>query len=206
MKKTVVSLLGLVGFVAFGAQANAAPAQTVVRPDLNGDGRADTVIAKVADDNPEEQVLTATVKGRKTSTRLQFDGWTGVLVLRVVDLNADGKQEIIVRVNAGANTDHFSVVDYANGTMRTITNTDGTLLRFFEGGGMSAVSDYGCETAGGAKRLATVGAVLDWDTMLYTGDRTTYTVQNGVATEVSRTTATGPRDLAAFQVNPAACA
>lgn len=205
--KTVITLLGLTGIVAFGAPAYAVPANAVARPDLNGDGRADRVVAKLADGNPDEQVLTATVRGRTYSARLPVDSYHGVQPLRVVDVDNDGRQEVIAAEVIGVNTEFSSAWGLTNGELRAVRKQDGTRLHLIEGGGLFEINHYGCESVGKRRQLATVHAQLtDETTMTYTGEKIRYSVRKGVAIETARTPAAGPYDAPVFQLDPAGCA
>ena len=87
-----------------------------------------------------------------------------------------------------------------------MTTSDGSVLNLWEGGGLATILRYGCEPAFGGRALVSVSASLNWDTGIYTGERITYSVNGGVATETSRTPAVGPRDAQVFQLDWAACA
>jgi hypothetical protein len=205
--KTAVTLLGLTGLLAFGAPAYATPAGVVARPDLNGDGRADHVVAKVAADNPNEQVLTATVRGRTYSARLSVDPYYGVQPLRVTDIDNDGREEVAATEVIGVNTQFFSAWGLTNSGLHAVRKQDGTRLQLIEGGGIREINAYGCKSSGQRRQLVTVNAQLaDENTMIYSGERVGYSVRNGIATETSRTPAVGTYDAPVFQLDPAGCA
>ncbi|MET0236454.1 MAG: VCBS repeat-containing protein [Kibdelosporangium sp.] len=203
--KVIGVFLGLAGVLALAAPSAAAPAQVIANPDLDGDGKADTVIAKPSADNPAEQVLLATVRGRLMYAHLPYDSYVGVEPMRVVDVNGDGKQEVVVTEYVGANTLQLSIWGLRTDRIRVMTDAGQTPLKIFDGGGISSINKYGCETTGNGRRFVTVSALYDWDTGLYTGARITYSVRDGVATETSRTTATGPVDSVVFQLDSATC-
>jgi len=205
MRNASAVLLALASVVAFAAPASAADQQTV-QADLNGDGRLDRVVAETVPGNPEEQLLVATVRGIRLTARTELYSYIGVQPMQVVDLNGEGSDEVLVLESAGANTDRFSVWGLFGG-LRPVTNPDGSKLALWMGGGASAHSRFGCETVDGARRLVTVSALpTDWETMVFSGERVTYSVADGVATETSRTPITGPRTAPEFQADPLTCA
>ncbi|HWO58537.1 MAG TPA: hypothetical protein VNO31_00655 [Umezawaea sp.] len=208
MRTTSAGLLALAtavtSVVAFAAPASAAD-QVTVQADLNGDGRLDRVVAETIAGNPNEQFLVATIRGIRLTAHAPLNSYTGVQPLRVVDLNDDGSDEVVVTESVGANTVKFSVWGLYGG-LRPVTLPDGSTLALWEGGGISALSGYGCEADGDARRLVTVRGLLDWDNGVYSGERVTYAVADGVATETSRTPVVGPRTEPGFQVDPLACA
>jgi hypothetical protein len=203
----VVALGLFAAIIALSAPTSAAAdpiTVSTVQADLNGDGIQDTVTARQAADDPNQQTLTAKI-GRMTHVaRAPMDAYMGMEPLRVADLNADGKDEVFVTEIIGANTLHFSVWGMNRG-WTPLRNADGTQLRLYEGGGLGAIDGYGCEFANGRFELFTVSAYLDdWDNYIYIGEKVNYLVQNGVATEVSHQPITGPRE--AFPQGHAMCA
>ncbi|MBP2330045.1 hypothetical protein JOF56_010430 [Kibdelosporangium banguiense] len=204
--KTVIALFGLTGLLAFGTPAYATQPGVVARPDLNGDGRADLVAAEVDGSNPNEQVLTATVRGRTYSARLPVDPYYGVQPLRVTDVNNDGREEVAAIEVIGASTEFSSLWGLTGGRLRAVRKTDGTRLYLIEGGSVREINRYGCESVGKRRQLVVVNAQLTNETtMVYSGERIRYSVRNGVAVETARTPAAGTSDAAVFQVDPAAC-
>lgn len=195
--KAIAPVLGLFAaiFALAPATASADPITvSTVQADLNGDGVLDTVTARQAADNPDEQTLVAKVGNRNYVGRAPMDAYFGMEPLRVGDVNADGKDEIFVTEVIGANTTHMSVWAMNNG-WRPLRNADGADLRLYEGGGVSAVDGYGCEFANGRFELFRVaGYLTDWDNYIYEGQKTNYVVQNGVVTQVSYEPVTGPRE------------
>jgi hypothetical protein len=205
MMKTGALLLALTAVLAFAAPANAAD-QVGVQADLNGDGRLDEVTATPVAGDPEQQLLTATVRGVRLTAVTPLDSHVGILPLRVVDLNGDGRDEVVVAESVGANTVSFNVWGLFSG-LRPVTGSDGRALKLWEGGGISAHSGYGCEQADGARQLVTVYARLsDSEQDVYTGERVTYSVDGGVAFETSRLPVAGPWDAPGLQVDPLTCA
>lgn len=203
----------LVLFTAFSAAvALAAPAAAdvqSVQADLNGDGVLDQVTARQAPDNEHEQVLTALVGnvGHVARVPLNVSPAGGAQPLRAVDVNADGRDEVVVTESLGANTYGFSVWGMAGGWQPLYLNQagGGGKLRLWEGGGHSAVSGYGCEYVGGERQLFTVAAELvDPVTETYAGTRINHTVLYGTAVEVSRQAVVGSRP--ALKPNPLSCA
>lgn len=188
--------------------AAAAAGEVVAYADLNGDGRGDKVVLRSVATDPNQQELTATVMGRRYTARVAGDAYFGPQPLRVVDVNADHRAEVVVTEYVGANTLTMSVWDLGPRGLRPLTQSGGAAFKLYEGGGNSLVSRYGCEPAGGGRVLVTVDAAqVDWtEPPVYEGHRRTYSVHNGVATLTSTTPVTGERDAPAFQVVPESCA
>ncbi|MBA8925068.1 hypothetical protein BC739_002267 [Kutzneria viridogrisea] len=206
MRAIVPVLAAVSAALAFAVPANAGTAPILVHADLDGDGVADEVTLTPVADNAHEQLLTATVRGIQLTARVPFDSLFGLAPLRVVDLNGDGKQEVVVTESVGANTDGFSVWGL-HGGLRPVTSGGADRFKLWEGGGFSAISGYGCEPAGGTRQLVTVSAELtDWQNEVYEGDRVTYSVRDGVATETSRTHVVGARGEAGFRTDARTCA
>lgn len=213
VKTTVPLLASVATALALTAPADAASDPTVgrakpidTRVDLDGDHRPDKVVLEVVPDNPDEQQLVATVSGIRLTARIPLHSYPGIRPLRVVDIDADGRDEIIVTESVGANTLGFTAWGLFGG-LRPVTSPDGTPLPLWEGGGASAIARYGCEPADGGQRLVTVQAgVIDWENFVYQGERVTYAVHDGVAVEATRTPAVGPRDAVPFLADPQTCA
>jgi hypothetical protein len=207
MKRIAPVLALLTATLAFAAPANAA-ADTTVQADLNGDGQLDRVAVSPVPGNPSEQNLTVKIGRLAMKTRVPLSAEGGVQPLRVVDVNNDGRDEILVTQSVGANTDTFSVWGMFD-SLRAVVRDDGTRLHLWEGGAVSSVSRYGCEVAGdGNRQLVSVwGASKDVNSDYLKGERVTFTVlANGVATIRSRAWVEGFRDSAAFMTDPQACA
>jgi hypothetical protein len=124
-----------------------------------------------------------------------------------VDLDSDGWDEIIVTESVGANTLSFTVWGLFGG-LRPVVGPDLTTpLRLWEGGGLAAVSRYRCEPTSSGRQLVTVRAEpVDVNYSVYEGERLTYAVHNGVATETSSTPITAaPRDDPEFRYDAETC-
>ncbi|MCS7475688.1 hypothetical protein ACFFQW_35395 [Umezawaea endophytica] len=209
MRFAVLSLV-LTSVFTFAAPANAANEATAAdevtaRADLNGDGVLDTVVAQAIEGNPDEQLLVATINGVRLDARVPLYSRIGVPPLQVVDLNDDGTDEVMVTEALGANTVTVSTWGLYGG-LRPVTWPNGEVMKVWEGGGISSLSAYGCEQAGGGRRLVQVSTSVDWNTLIYSGDRITYSLAGSVATETSRVPVSGKRDDPALQTDPAACA
>ncbi|MET1074989.1 MAG: VCBS repeat-containing protein [Umezawaea sp.] len=205
MRSTAALLLALAASATFAVPASAA-VQATAQADLDGDGVLDTVTAEPIAGTQDEQLLTATIRGLRLTARVPLASHVGIQPLRVVDLNGDGTDEVVVTESVGANTLGFSAWGFYGG-LRPVTEPGGSVLRLWEGGGLSAIDAYGCLPAGDARALVTVEATLtDWPNGVYTGTRITSSLAVGVATERARTAVGGPRDAPGFQVDPADCA
>ncbi|MEO6083094.1 MAG: VCBS repeat-containing protein [Umezawaea sp.] len=182
------------------------PGQVSVQADLDGDGTLEKVVSQPIAGNPDEQLLITRVHGTRFTARAPLSSNVGIWKLVAVDVNGDGRDEVIVTESIGANTLRMSAWGLFGG-LRPVIKTDGSVLNLWEGGGISALSNYTCEPVGDSRRLVTVGGVLtDWEHGVYTGERVSYTVHEGLATESGRVQVVGPRNTADFQADPAACA
>ena len=207
--KVFASLLALsaaaLGFVAPATAA--ADDVAAAYADLNGDHRIDRVQVRPAPDDQNEQILIGSVGRTNYVTRIRLDTNVGVRPLRVVDLDRDGRQEVVVTEVVGANTLWYTVWRLDNGWQPLRSSAGGPALILFEGGGISALSRYGCVSANGHRELVVVGALLQdpWDAGIYAGDRVTYVVVNGVAQVTSRATVSGSRGTLEAMADPNAC-
>ena len=96
--------------------------------DLNGDGTPDTAQLSAIGDGAQ-QSLKFTVDGRVTEAVLTGDPSFGTQPMRVLDVNHDGRQEVLVTESIGANTTWFSVWDLgADGAPRELTTQDLSLI------------------------------------------------------------------------------
>ena len=205
---TVMGLAAQAGTVAPQAVRAeiAVEGQQTASADLNGDGRLDRVTLRPVDGNPEQQLLTARIGGKRLTATVPMDNYGGVRPMRVVDVDADGRDEVIVTEIVGANTDHFVVWGLHGNALTSVKLADGTPLRLMEGGGASAVVRYGCTADHDGRQLIQVRGVAVGDWTVFEGEYIVYTVDGAVATEVARVPVSGPRDAPGFQADPAACA
>ncbi len=180
--------------------------QQTASADLNGDGRVDRVVLRPVDGNPNVQELVAKVGGKRLTATVPMNNYGGVEPMRVVDVNADGRDEVVVTQSVGANTDSFGVWGLHGGALSPVKLANGTQLILWQGGGISALSRYGCTDGHDGRQLVQVTAVGVGDYTVYDGESIVYTVGGGVATEVARVPVSGPREAPGFQVDPAACA
>ncbi|MFJ6675479.1 hypothetical protein ACIQMJ_30610 [Actinosynnema sp. NPDC091369] len=208
--KAFVPALALVAAVPATAWAGPAAGTGDVTggADLNGDGHVDRVAVRQVPDVPTAQELVAVVRGVRFTARMPLHSTIGAGPLRVVDLDGDGRNEVVVTGSFGANTELFTVWELRNGGLRAVTTPDGAPLALAEGGGVSALSRYGCEVVDGQRRLVTVSGEVVWssDPWVYDGERVTHAVRDGVATATSTTPVLAERDAPAYRVDPAACA
>ncbi|GAA2660338.1 MULTISPECIES: hypothetical protein [Actinosynnema] len=176
--------------------------------DLDGDGNAERITVElVKADDPARQRISAVVGGVAVSALTTADERVGVQPIQVVDLNDDGKQEVVVKELMGANTDHYTAWGYHYGTLSPVTDGSdftGAPLRFHEGGGMSALSYFGCEGEG-AERKFKIASGLDSEfDGTFEGTITSYRVENGIAERIEQRAVTGSRSL--FWMDARSCA
>jgi hypothetical protein len=176
----LAAALGLAG----AAPASAAPADEPIRTaaDLNGDGTPDTVTSWQTGHG--EQVVSATVNGRRTSIHLPVDRRFGVLAPRVADLNGDGRAELLVATSLGATTSFFSVLHFDGRGLRRVVGAGNRPFEVAEGGGVAAHLGYMCMAPGGDRLFVTVTSSADdvsgpAGEITYTGTRTVYTLRDG---------------------------
>jgi hypothetical protein len=180
--------------------------QQTASADLNGDGRLDRVTLRPVDGNPNVQELVARVGGKRLTATVPMNNYGGVQPMRVVDVNADGRDEVVVTQSVGANTDSFGVWGLHGNALSRVRLADGTQLILWQGGGASAVLRYGCTADHDGRQLVQARGMGIGDYTVYEGEYVVYTVDGAVATEVARVPVSGPRDAPGFQADPAACA
>ncbi|MFR9730266.1 FG-GAP repeat domain-containing protein [Saccharopolyspora sp. MS10] len=180
-----------------------------VTADLDGNGTPDTAkLAAIGDGS--QQLLKFTVDGKVTEATLPGDAYAGTQPMRVLDVNHDGRQEVLVAESIGANTAWFSVWDLgADGAPRELTTQDGQPLKINEGGGVAARLGYECAPAGSDGRvLITLAASNESPTTepAYDGARIAFDVRDGVATPVDEYSFTGVgQDDPVLRVVPESC-
>jgi hypothetical protein len=181
--------------------------QQTASADLNGDGRLDRVVLRPVDGNQDVQELVARVGGKRLTATVPMANYVmGVQPMRVVDVNADGRDEVVVTQSVGANTDSFGVWGLHGGALSPVRLADGSQLILWQGGGLSAVLRYGCTDDHDGRQLVQARGMGVGDYTVYEGEYVVYTVDAAVATEVARVPVSGPRDAPGFQADPAACA
>jgi hypothetical protein len=193
---------------AWAAGSTAVSGDVTRGADLDGDGRVDRVAVRQVDGVPDTQELVAVVRGVRFTARMPLHSPFGVGALRVTDLADDGRDEVVVTESTGANTDISTVWGLGEAGLRAVTTPDGKPLELAEGGGVSAVSRFGCEVVDGQRRLVVVRGEVVWtsDPLVYDGERVAYVVRDGIATPVSTTPVLAERNAPAYQVDPASCA
>jgi hypothetical protein len=180
--------------------------QQTASADLNGDGRLDRVVLQPVAGNESRQLLITRIGGKRLTATVPMNNHGGVQPMRVVDVNADGRDEVVVTQSVGANTDSFGVWGLHGGALSPVRLVDGTQLILWQGGGASAMLRYGCTADHDGRQLVQASGMGIGDYTVFEGERIVYTVDGGVATEVSREPVRGPRDTPGFQADPAACA
>ncbi|GAA5131933.1 hypothetical protein [Pseudonocardia adelaidensis] len=180
--------------------------------DVDGDGLAEPVTLRQL--SPGTQLLRIELPSGYVED--QVPGLDGVelplIVPSVVDVNGDGRDELVLSLALGVNTTTFEVWGFDDDRLHALTTEDGAPWRLYEGGGMSAVGEYGCVPGTPGRQLRTVQAVMDDaasrdGTPRYDGEVVTYVVAGGVAHPAG----TGrledvTRDDPRAQADPATCA
>jgi hypothetical protein len=184
--------------LAFAGTASA-DTMSVAYADLDGDHRIDRVTLTQNPDNPNEQILVGTVNRTSYVTRMPIPGGPGlgVFPLRVVDLDRDGRQEVVVTEMVGASTSWFGVwyLGKPGAGWQPLQAESGGGFELYEGGGVREISGYGCREAGGHRELVLLSAEIQdpWEDGIYAGALVAYTVRDGVARWTSGTTVSGDR-------------
>lgn len=193
--------------VAFAASPASAAEEIHWMADVNGDGAPEPVVLSELPNNTQK----LTVKlGRiaYTAAMPHYPGPdAGLMPPRVVDMNDDNRQEIMVTEIVGAHTDHFSLWGFFGSTLKQVRTADQAPLKLYEGGAVATIARYGCEGTGADRQLVSVSAgIVDYDNYIYEGERVTYRVDNsGIAHETSRVSGTGGSNSPLFQADPNAC-
>lgn len=205
---TVMGLAAQAGTVAPQAVRGevAVEGQQTASADLNGDGRMERVALRPVDGNPNVQELVARIGGKRLTATVPMNNYSGIQPMRVVDVDTDGRDEVVVAQSVGANTDSFGVWGLRGGALSPVRLADGAQLILWQGGGASAVLRYGCTDDHDGRELIQVRGVAVGDWTVFEGESIVYTVDGGVAAEVARVPVRGPRDAPGFQADPAACA
>lgn len=177
-----------------------------VYADLNGDGLKDYVTVESVPGNQNEQILSARVGAQRLTARLPLDSPVGVQPMGVVDLDGDGRKEVVVTESLGANTSAMGVWGLYGGRLGAVRTGDGAPLLLWDGGGASAINRYGCTADHDGRQLVTVGAqAVDIDFTVFEGEFVVYEIEQGIATETARVPVTGPRDAPGFQADATLC-
>lgn len=201
----VGAFLPVSGPAAAPADAAEPDRPAYVEADLDGDGALDPVTLHQV--TPESMLLRVGLA--EEPEEVTVPGNARDLAPRVVDLDSDGRDELLVPESVGANTIIFTPWGYAPGAgLRPTVDESGAPWRVAEGGGVSAISGYGCVADHDGRQAVLVDARLDDDAEdRYSGSRTVYTIEDGVATPTASTPVeAAPREDPLLQVDPATCA
>ncbi|MBE9376001.1 VCBS repeat-containing protein [Saccharopolyspora sp. HNM0983] len=197
----------MVGLTAAAlALATAAPAaaqQPAVHADLDGDGRPDAVsLVQVSESTMllragmAEEVLDVEVPGNARGTPPV-----------PVDVNGDGRAEVLVPESVGANT--ITRTAWAHSPehgLVPLRGADDELWRLPEGGGAGAVSTYGCTGRGAGAVLDAVSAARN-EQGTFDGGLRTYRVAAGAVHLLREVPIRGAdREDEVFGRDPAECA
>jgi hypothetical protein len=176
-----------------GAAAPEPAGQVDTEADVDGDGVANPVtLHQVA---PGTQLLRIGMPEEFVDARIGVDDSVRLPLIapRPVDVNGDGRDELVLAVAVGANTTTFEVWSYDDDRLHAVSTQDGATWQLHEGGGVSAISGYGCappQPGGSGRQLYDVQARLDDaassdGTPRYDGTVVTQNVTGGVARPAS---------------------
>jgi hypothetical protein len=170
------------------AMAAEPPPRATVFADLDGNGRPGPVTQ--TEISPDQRLVSADLGDRRVEAVVGEAGqFLPFEPPRVVDLDRDGRQELVVASVIGANTITWNVWEYRPDRGLTPITTAGSPLTLYEGGGIAAASGYGCtdHAGAGSRTLEFVTGALAGDpgtADTYDGSITTYAVRDGEATVV----------------------
>jgi hypothetical protein len=216
MTRSTINALATAGLAAAallaapGLAAAQEPTEVVsADADVDGDGVPNRVtLQKVA---PGTQLLRVGLAEEFIDARVAGDESLPLIVPFVVDVNGDGRDEMVLATSLGANTNTYEVWSFDDGRLHAVTTEDGAPWRFHEGGGASAIAAYGCVPGTPGRQLRTVQLRLDEaasgaGTDRFDGDAVTHVVAGGVA----HPAATEPlqdvtRDDPRLHADPATC-
>ncbi|GAA0898606.1 hypothetical protein [Pseudonocardia zijingensis] len=192
------------------ALAQYRPAAVTAEADVDGDGAQEHVtLEQLA---PGTQLLRVHLPSGYVEDRILGDEGLPLIVPFVVDVNGDGRDELVIATSLGANTNTLQLWSFDDDRLHAVTTEDGATWQLFEGGGVSAMGMYGCVPGTPARQLRDVQATLDEaastdGTTRYDGTAVTYTVTDGMAHRaVVEPLEDVTRDDPRVQVDPATCA
>jgi hypothetical protein len=206
---STLALFAAAAAFATPAAAATAPAQFAVQADLNGDGTLDRVVVKAVPDDEFAQSVIATVGRANYVARTEFYAPEGVGVQqpRVVDVNDDGRDEVLVTESVGANTYKFTVWGVSSHGWGPVVYGIAPDVKFavWEGGGAEYFDRYGCEPDPfGGRRIVSVYASKN-EHEIFWGGRITYGIYDGSAWTISSTSVSGTRNSSVWHTDPQAC-
>lgn len=193
------------------APASATPQEGgTVQADVDGDAKPNAVaVREIA---PAVHELSVHAGGRALRATFPTGGTVPLQQPRAVDIDGDGRAELLVAHGADARTGTFNVWKYdpARGLVR-MAAANGTPFDVTEGSGLSEVHGYSCAPDPPRPReLVTVNVELTsapGETTAYTGTRINYAVDGDVIRPVFRKDITNePRIHSLLITNPSSCA
>lgn len=181
-----------------------------LQTDVDGDGKPNAVaVREIA---PTEHELSVRVGGSAVRTTLPTQGSVPLQRPRAVEIDGDGKAELLVARGTDARTSTFNVWKYdpARGLV-LMKGPDGTPFDVTEGSGLSELHGYSCApNPPRPQELVTVHAQLTsrpGETTAYTGARINYLVDGDTLRPVFQKDITNdPRIHSLLITNPSSCA
>lgn len=207
---TVAIVLAMTTSAAF-APASAAPRQDPsVQADVDGDGHPNTVT--VREDSPGKQMLTVDdVDGTDVQAAFPVQDATPLQQPRAVDIDGDGKAEVMVAHAVGANTVRFNIWKYdPDRGLVPMKTKQGEPFDFSEGSGVTALSGYSCvPNPPRAREFVTIDAELvspPGRPAAYSGVRIDYAIDGDTLTPIFRKAIDDePRIHSLLVTNPVSC-
>jgi hypothetical protein len=189
--------------------ATTASADVTAQGDLDGDGTPDTVTLTPQSEGVEQKV-TVTAGGQTAELTLSLSTPDGLpREPRFVDLNDDGKDEVLVTETVGDSNTTFVTVDLGAGGLRVMKTPEGQELRFFEGDTAVARSGYTCKQTLFGREFTILFAVAADESAdpSFIGTLAGYRVSGGVATPTTQIPIFWVKgDNPQLTVDPSACA
>jgi hypothetical protein len=174
---------------------------TVGRGDLDGDGVEDRAVvwgdpAPPSDGRPQRWHLAAvTASGTKETT--VGTPFFEAAVRGVIDVNRDGRGQILVHIDRGASTERWWAYAVVDGSPRQIQIGDGVPLQILAYGSVMHGSRFECvRDAAGVRLLSLMGfggRYIDAGTVVFDWGAENYRIRGARATLVGTATSTVTR-------------
>lgn len=176
--------------IAFAAESSIAPRAAqewetaTTYADVDGDGTLNAVTVREV--SAHTQTLTFAFPEDLVQTTFEADAAAPLVQPRPADINADGRDEVVVAHAVGANTITFNIWKYEPGQgIVRLTTSAGAPFEVYEGGGVASINRYGCTPTPDGRHFVTVNAQLAETpdgALRYDGERTTYSVNLNATT------------------------
>lgn len=173
--------------------------------DVDGDGSPNAVTLREV--SADTQTLTFAFAEEVIDTSFEADARPPLQQPRVVDIDGDGRDEIMVAQSVGANTITFNIWKYEPGQgIVRLTTSAGAPFEVYEGGGVASISGYSCNQVPGGREFVTVNSHTSSTEPVFDGDRITYSVNlNAMTVEARAEIREAPVGDPLLATDPASC-